>query len=209
MADGIVGIVLAGGQSRRMGGGDKCLRLLDARPMLAHVIARLAPQVDAVALNANGDPSRFAAFGLEVLSDVVDGYVGPLAGVLTGLEWAAARHPGARWLVSAAADAPFFPTDLVMRLAAAVRDGAPPLACAASGGRTHPVFGIWPIALLPALRDAVRVEGLRKVDRWTERFGCAAVAFAMDEGDPFFNVNEPADLAAAALRLSSEAGSAL
>ena len=203
MADGIVAVILAGGQSRRMGGGDKCLRLLGGRPMLARVIERLAPQVAAVALNANGDPSRFASFGLEVLPDVVEGFAGPLAGVLTGLEWAVVRHPGARWLVTAAADAPFFPTDLVARLVGRVRDGSTPLACAASGGRTHPVFGIWPVALLPALREAVRVEGVRKVDRWTGRFGCAAVEFPIADGDPFFNVNEPTDLEAAALRLSS------
>ncbi|MBL8697212.1 MAG: molybdenum cofactor guanylyltransferase MobA [Alphaproteobacteria bacterium] len=209
MAEHVVGIVLAGGLSRRMGGGDKCLRPLGGRPMLAHVVERLAAQVDVVALNANGDAARFAAFGLEVLPDVVAGYAGPLAGILTGLEWTAARHPQARWLASAAADAPFFPRDLVARLVDAVTRSGRPLACASSGGRTHPVFGLWPVALLPELRTAVTEEGLRKVDLWTGRYGCTAVDFAVDDGDPFFNVNEPADLAAAEHRLSSAGRSAL
>lgn len=203
MADDTVAVVLAGGQSRRMGGGDKSLRQLGDRPMLAHVLERLRPQVGAIALNANGDPARFAGFGLEVLPDVVEGYAGPLAGVLTGMAWARAHHPAARWLATAAADAPFFPRNLVARLRTAATARKVPLACAASFGRTHPVFGLWSVALHDDLRRAVVDEGLRKVDLWTARHGCVAVEFAATDGDPFFNVNEPADLEAAARRLSS------
>ena len=186
-------MILAGGLARRMGGGDKPLRELGGRPLLAHAIERLAPQVDALAVNANGDPARFAAFGLPVIADSVAGFAGPLAGVLAGMDWAAARDPACRWLVSVAGDAPFFPRDLVVRLRAA---GAT-LACAVAGGRAHPVFGLWAVDLREDLRRALAVEGLRKVDSWTSRHGLVAVEFAIGAVDPFFNANRPEDLAEA------------
>jgi molybdenum cofactor guanylyltransferase len=190
------GIVLAGGLSRRMGGGDKCLSLLAGRPILAHIIARARPQVAALALNANGDPARFAGFGLPVVPDSIADFAGPLAGVLAGLDWAAAQRPDATHVASFAGDAPFLPRDLVARLAAALGQGCD-LACAASAGRAHPVFGLWPVALREALRRALTEEGIRKVDRWTERFRLATVDFPAAPLDPFFNANRPEDLAEA------------
>ena len=192
----VSGIVLAGGQARRMGGGDKCLRLLAGKPILAHIIARARPQVAALALNANGDPARFAEFGLPVVPDSIADFPGPLAGVLAGLDWAAASQPQASHGASFAGDAPFLPRDRVARLAAALAAGGE-LACAASGGRAHPVFGLWPVALREALRRALREEGVRKVDQWTGRFRLATVEFPSGPVDPFFNANRPEDLAEA------------
>jgi molybdopterin-guanine dinucleotide biosynthesis protein A len=193
----VAGILLAGGQSRRMGGGDKCLLPLAGRPLLAHIVERVRPQVRALAISANGPPERFAAFGLPVVPDSVAGFPGPLAGILAGLDWAAAAAPSCPWLVSIPGDAPFLPRDLVMRLLAAVAGDAADLACASSGGRSHPVVGLWPLRLREALRAAVAGEGIRKVDRWTARYRLATVAFAAAPVDPFFNANEPADLAIA------------
>jgi molybdenum cofactor guanylyltransferase len=192
----IAGVVLAGGQSRRMGGGDKCLRLLAGQPILAHIVARARPQVASLVLNANGDARRFAAFGLPVVSDSIADFAGPLAGVLAGLDWTAAHLPEATHVASFAGDAPFVPLDLVARLAAAVRNGHD-LACAASAGRMHPVFGLWPTALRDDLRRAIVEEGIRKVDQWTGRFRLAAVDFPSAPLDPFFNANRPEDLAEA------------
>jgi molybdopterin-guanine dinucleotide biosynthesis protein A len=193
----IAGVLLAGGLARRMGGGDKGMRLLGGRPILDRVIERARPQVAALALNANGDPARFAAWRLPVIADGVPGYAGPLAGVLAGLDWAAAAVAAASHVASFATDAPFLPRDLVARLAAAVADGGFDLACAASQGRIHPVFGLWPVALRHDLRRALAEEGLRKVDQWAARHRLAVVAFPAGPVDPFFNVNEPEDLAAA------------
>ncbi len=192
----VAGVVLAGGLSRRMGGGDKSLKLLAGKTILERVIARARPQVTALVLNANGDASRFARYGLPVVADSVAGFAGPLAGVLAGLDWAAAQAPGASHVASFATDAPFFPPDLVKRLEEAVRDGKHDLACAASGGREHPVFGLWPVALREDLRQAL-ASGLRKVDLWTSRFRLARVEFPVQPYDPFFNVNAPEDLAEA------------
>ena len=189
-----LGVLLAGGQARRMGGGDKCLRPLAGKPILAHVIERIRPQVDALMLNANGDPERFAGYDLPVLPDVIEGYAGPLAGVLTGMEWAKAERPDCRWIVTVATDTPFLPRDLVPSMIAAIaREGAE-LACAASSGRAHPVFGLWPVALAPALRSAMVDEDIRKVDRFTCRYRLVEADFASEPFDPFFNTNRPQDL---------------
>ncbi|HLJ65707.1 MAG TPA: molybdenum cofactor guanylyltransferase MobA [Stellaceae bacterium] len=186
----VAGVILAGGQSRRMGGGDKCLRALGGRPILSWIIARAMPQVDRLALNANGDPARFAAFGLPVIPDGIAGFPGPLAGVLAGLDWAS----GYTHLVTFAADAPFFPLDLVARFKAAIVDGRHDLACAASDGRAHPVFGIWEVRLREDLRRAMVEEGVRKVDQWTARHRLIEVEFSSSPTDPFFNANHPEDL---------------
>ena len=191
----VVGLLLAGGQSRRMGGGDKCLRPLAGRPLLAHVVDRARPQVSALVLNAAGDPARFAAFDLPVVPDTVGGFAGPLAGVLTGLDWAARNAKESSWLATFATDAPFFPEDLVARLATAVGDQGADMACAASGGRAHPVFGLWPVALRSELRRALTKEDVRKIDLWTARYRVAVVDWPSEPTDPFLNVNRPEDLA--------------
>ena len=201
-SSGVVGVLLAGGQSRRMGGGDKALRILGDRSLLAHAIDRAAPQVDRLVLNANGDPARFADFDLPVVPDVIPGFAGPLAGVLTGMTWAVEHAPECAWIATFACDAPFFPPDLVARMRKAVAAESAQMACAASQGRTHPVFGLWPVALRGDLERAMREEGIRKVDAWTGRFRLSAVSFDLaDTGrgpiDPFFNTNHPQDLAEA------------
>ncbi len=194
----IAGVLLAGGQSRRMGGGDKCLRELAGQPMLAHIVARIAPQVGALVLNANGDPTRFADFGLPVIEDVVGGFAGPLAGVLTGLEWAAEQTPVADWIVSVPTDAPFLPRDLVVGLTHVLKESDADLACAASDGRHHPVVGLWPVSLAGALRRALIDEDVRKIDVWTARYRLAVAEFGVEPVDPFFNANRPEDFAKAA-----------
>jgi molybdopterin-guanine dinucleotide biosynthesis protein A len=196
MTGAVVGVLLAGGQSRRMGGGDKSLRLLGGRLILDRVIDRLRPQVGQLILNANGDPGRFAATGLPVVADSVEGFAGPLAGVLAGLDWAAANARSALWIATAATDAPFLPRDLVRRFVVATEEGAD-LVCAASHGRSHPVIGLWPVRLREDLRRALIDEDVRKVDVWTARYRLAVVDFTADPVDPFFNVNTPEDLAAA------------
>ena len=195
MADmpNILGVLLAGGQGRRMGYVDKCLMPLAGRPLLGHVIERVRPQVSRLILNAAGDPGRFAAFDLPVVADVVEGFAGPLAGVLTGMEWAADNRPDVAWVATFATDAPFVPADLVARLVDAIGDAD--MACAVSGGRAHPVFALWPVAERRALRRAMVEDGVRKVDRWTAAYRMAHVAFAGGAVDPFFNINTPEDLA--------------
>jgi len=187
-----VGVLLAGGLARRMGGGDKSLRLLGGRPMLAHIVERAQPQVAALVLNANGDPARFAAYGLPVVADTIEGFAGPLAGVLAGMEWTAANRPDAPWLATFATDAPFFPRDLVARLHDAIARGGADMAAAQSGGQGHPVFALWPVRLRQDLRRAME-EGVRKVDVWTARYRLAVADFATEPFDPFFNANRPED----------------
>ena len=209
MAEKIPGVILAGGLSSRMGGGDKCLLSLGSETLLQQVIARLRPQVSAMVLNANGDASRFADYGLQVVADGIDGYAGPLAGVLAGLDWAAAQ--GADHIVSVAADTPFFPTDLVQRLNTG--RGSAPLALAASidpkrGQVRQPTFGLWPVALRDDLRAALQ-DGLRKVVIWTDKHGGTEVLFETENGqEPFFNVNTPEDLAIARQMATAELGAA-
>jgi len=192
-----LGLLLAGGLARRMGGGDKPLRTIAGKTILAHVIERLSPQCDELLVNANGDPARFAAYGLPVAADSVPDFAGPLAGILAGLDWMAANRPELHWLVSVAADTPFIPVDLVARLHAAREAQDLPLACAASGGWTHPVIGLWPVRLREELRHALTVEDERKIDRWTARHGCASAQWPVAPVDPFFNANKPDDLAEA------------
>jgi molybdenum cofactor guanylyltransferase len=201
-----VGVLLAGGLARRMGGGDKPLRLIAGRPLLDRVIERLRPQVAGLVLNANGDPVRFVSYGLPVVADSVPDYAGPLAGVLAGLDWAAANRPDCPMIVSVATDAPFIPTDLVARMASAIETEGADLACAASGGQTHPVIGLWPVRLREALRHALVEEGLRKVDVWTARYKLAVVPFSDQPIDPFFNANRPEDLELAAALLAEASG---
>lgn len=188
-------LLLAGGQSRRMGGGDKNLMPLGGVPLLSRVIERAVPAGVPVIINANGDADRFASFGLPVVADVIEGFAGPLAGVLTGLETAATHHGDVTHVVSLATDAPFLPRDLVLQLYNALADGVD-IAQVRSNGRRHPVFAIWPVALAPALRQALVEDGLRKIDDFTSKHKCAIVDFE-GEPDPFTNVNSPEDFAQA------------
>ena len=193
----IPGVLLAGGLARRMGGGDKPMRQIGGRTILERVIARLTPQCDGLILNANGDPARFAAFGLQVIPDGVAGFPGPLAGILAGLDWAAAHRPGVRWLFSTAADCPFLPRDLVSRLHQAREEQNAELAVAVSGGQSHPVIGLWNVSLREELRHALVVEDIRKIDRWTARYKLATVTWPTKPLDPFFNANTVEDIAEA------------
>jgi molybdopterin-guanine dinucleotide biosynthesis protein A len=202
----IVGLLLAGGQSRRMGGGDKALRVIGGVPLLERVIERIRPQVETLVLNANGDPARFASFGLPVAPDSVPDYAGPLAGVLAGLDWTAEHRPDCTYVVSVPTDAPFLPRDLVSRLVRGMEKSGGDLACAASGGQPHPVIGLWPVRLREDLRRAVVDETVRKVDVWTASHRLATVPFPSEPVDPFFNANRPEDLATAAALLAAESG---
>jgi molybdenum cofactor guanylyltransferase len=191
----IPGVLLAGGLARRMGGGDKPMRTIGGRTILERVIARLSPQCDGLILNANGDPARFAAFGLPVVADGVAGFPGPLAGILAALDWAARNRPEVTHVLSAAADCPFLPRDLVARLEKAREEQSAALAVAASGGRTHPVIGLWSVGLRDELRHALIDEDVRKIDRWTARYALATVTWPTTPLDPFFNANTVEDIA--------------
>ena len=191
------GVLLAGGLARRMGGGDKPMRQIGGHTILERVIARLKPQCDGLILNANGDPARFASFGLPVVSDSVANFPGPLAGILAGLDWAAEHRPEVAWVLSAAADCPFLPRDLVTRLHRARVEQNAQLAVAASGGQSHPVIGLWSVALREELRHALVVEDIRKIDRWTARYPLATVTWPAKPLDPFFNANTMDDIAEA------------
>ena len=198
--------ILAGGLSRRMfdagsragRAGDKGLLDLGGATMIGRVIERVRPQCRGLVLNANGDPHRFAALGLPVVADPIEGFVGPLAGVLAGLRWTASAHPQATHTLTVSSDAPFLPTDLVARLSAAVAECPQAIAVAASGGELHPVIGLWPVVHANDLEAALRA-GVRKVLAWTDRHGTVPVEFTFIEAgghriDPFFNANTREDL---------------
>ena len=194
----ITGVILAGGRSRRMGGGDKGLLDLGGKPMLAHVIDRLKPQVGRIIINANGEPRRFAAWSLPVVPDTVGDFAGPLAGVLAGMRWSLAHAPEARFIVTAAGDAPLLPCNLAHRLFAALARDEAVIALAQSLGELHPVIGLWPVALADDL-EAQLTAGVRKVLHFTRRHRTIAVPFAPVhlcglDIDPFFNANTPAEL---------------
>jgi molybdenum cofactor guanylyltransferase len=192
-----LGLVLAGGLARRMGGGDKALLRIGGVSILERVLERLGPQTSGIILNANGDPRRFAPTGLPVVADDVPGFAGPLAGILAGLDWAAAHAPEIAWIGSVPGDCPFLPRDLIARLHAARTDAGAPLACAKSGEWRHPVAGLWPVALRDDLRRALVEENLRKIEIWTSRHGVALAEWTDKPVDPFFNVNTPEDAAQA------------
>jgi molybdopterin-guanine dinucleotide biosynthesis protein A len=192
-----LGVLLAGGLARRMGGGDKGLKRVGGETIIARVIARLGPQCAGLIVNANGDPARLAFLGLPIVPDDVPGFAGPLAGILAALDWTANERPAIAWVVSAPTDAPFLPRDLVARLHEARAAAGVPLACARSAGQAHPPIGLWPVALRADLRHALTAENERKIDRWTARHGVAHADWPVDPVDPFFNANAPEDLAEA------------
>jgi molybdopterin-guanine dinucleotide biosynthesis protein A len=192
-----LGLVLAGGLARRMGGGDKPMTRIGGATILARVLERMSPQCARLVLNANGDPARFADTGLPVIADDVPDFAGPLAGILAGLDWAAAHAPDIATVVSVPGDCPFLPRDLVARLEEARAASGQPLACARSGEWRHPVVGLWPVALRADLRRALTQESMRKIELWTARHGVALAEWPAEPVDPFFNVNTPEDAAAA------------
>jgi molybdopterin-guanine dinucleotide biosynthesis protein A len=189
-----LGLVLAGGLARRMGGGDKALIAIGGATILARVLARFKPQCAAVILNANGDPARFAATGLPVVPDSVPDFAGPLAGILAGLDWAAAHAPQIADIASVPGDCPFLPADLVARLQTARAAAQVPLACARSGEWRHPVVALCSVKLREDLRHALIEEGLHKIETWTARYGVAIADWPDQPVDPFFNVNTPGDV---------------
>jgi molybdopterin-guanine dinucleotide biosynthesis protein A len=192
-----LGLVLAGGLARRMGGGDKALIVIGGAAILDRVLGLLRPACVEMVLNANGDPARFARYGLPVIPDSVPDFAGPLAGILAGLDWAAVNRPDLAWVASVPGDCPFLPDDLIMRLHEARQNAGVPLACARSGDWRHPVVGLWPVALREDLRHALLEEGLRKIEAWTARHGVAMAHWPAKPVDPFFNVNTPEDTAEA------------
>ena len=192
-----VGILLAGGLARRMGGGDKVLRTLGGTCLLARAIAALRPQCEGLVLSANGDPARFAGFDLPVVADDVPGFMGPLAGILAGLDWIAAHRPEVPLAICAPADTPFLPGDLAARLIDARAKDNASIACARSGGLTHHAVALWPVSIRRDLRHALVVEDLRRVEAFSQNYRRALVEWAIDPYDPFFNANDPSDLAAA------------
>jgi molybdopterin-guanine dinucleotide biosynthesis protein A len=192
-----VGLVLAGGLARRMGGGDKVRIRIGGPTILERVLACLTPQCSRVIINANGDPARFADTNLAVVADSVPDFAGPLAGILAGLDWVAANAPECQWLASVPGDCPFLPRDLVARLHASRAAAGAPLACARSGEWRHPVVALWPVLLREDLRRALVKEGLHKIELWTARHGVGIADWPDSPIDPFFNVNTPQDAARA------------
>jgi molybdenum cofactor guanylyltransferase len=192
-----LGVVLAGGLARRMGGGDKPLLSLGGSTLLEHAAKRLAPQCASLILNANGDPSRFEATGLSVVPDSLPDHAGPLAGILTALEWAAAHRPDLSWVVSIPGDTPFIPKDLVSRLHEEREAAGQPVACAASGKEVHYAVGLWPVHLRQDLRQAVTGHNMRRIRDWVGCHGYAKASWPAEPVDPFFNINTPGDLARA------------
>jgi molybdopterin-guanine dinucleotide biosynthesis protein A len=193
----IAGVILAGGRSTRMGGPEKSLLELGARRLFEHAADRLSPQVAALVLNANGDPARFGESGLEIIADTAGDHAGPLAGVLAAMEWMTEEFPSATHLATAAADTPFFPRDLVARLAMAAGEEAGAIAIAASADGRHPVFALWPVAHAAKLRQFLESGENPKVLAFANRHAVRIVEFAADPAlalDPFFNINTPQDL---------------
>jgi len=191
---GPVGVILAGGLARRMGGVDKGLIDIRGKPLLAHLVARLAPQCAGLALNANGDPGRFAAFRLPVVADSVTGFAGPLAGVLAGMDYCAQAHPAVETILTVPADTPFIPHDLAARLDAARNDAGARIAVAASDGRLHHTVALWPVSLRDDLRRALTIDDERRVSGFIARYANVAVDWPVEPRDPFFNVNRPEDV---------------
>ena len=191
-----LGVVLAGGRARRMGGEEKWRLQIGRVSILDRVLDRLRPQCDDIVFNSNSDPST-APHWLTVVADSVPDYPGPLAGILAGLDWAARNTPGISWLLSVPGDCPFLPRDLVARLHQARSEGDAVLACAESAGRRHPTVALWPIRLREDLRRAITTEQMRAVHEWTAQYPLAVAAWEDAPVDPFFNVNTPEDAAEA------------
>jgi molybdopterin-guanine dinucleotide biosynthesis protein A len=193
-ANNVAAVILAGGQSRRFGGGDKFLKDLNGKPLLDRVIERIKPQVDHLIINANNKNISLSSYGLPIVADTIQGYAGPLAGILTGLEWIREHASECKWLGSFPSDAPFVPLDCVRKMHECAVENDAEVVCAVSGGRTHPVCALWRVELAEDLRNAMIEENMRKIDLWTSRYKISELEFSNQPYDPFFNVNRPEDL---------------
>ncbi len=194
MKNDITCVILAGGLARRMGNIDKAMVELAGQPLLEQVLQRMASQTPSMIINANGDPKRFSRWELPVVADTVSDFPGPLAGILAAMEWTRTNRPESNWIVSVPVDTPFIPRDLIERFSQTITDNKAELSCAKSDGRTHPVVGMWPVALADDLRTALTVDNIRKVDLWTGRFNLVHSEFETNPIDPFFNINRPEDI---------------
>lgn len=192
-----IGVILAGGQSRRMGGRDKAVMEIFGEPMIAHVARRLAGQCKTVVISANGDASRFDFLNMPVVSDGFSGHRGPLAGILAALDWMTEACPAAQWLASIAVDTPFFPGDFVAKLHEERRKKSSLLAMASSGGRKHPVDALWIATLRSDLRNTLSSGDIGKVGSWMAHHDAAVASWSTDPFDPFMNINTPDELEAA------------
>ncbi len=194
MPNKITGVILAGGLARRLGNIDKALVQIGNTSLLEYAIANLEPQCDQIIINANGNPDRFHNINNPIIADTIEGYAGPLAGVLCAMQWVKQNTPQTKWIATLPVDTPFAPKDFAARLLQNVIDQKTDLACASSGGRHHPVVGLWPVDLADQLHAAMVNEDMRKVDLWTARFKLSIVDFKIKQYDPFFNINRPADI---------------
>jgi molybdenum cofactor guanylyltransferase len=192
-----LGVILAGGLSRRMGGGNKSLLVFEGLTLLEHVAQRLAPQCESLIINANSEFPSFENLPFPVVPDLVGGSLGPLAGILTALEWTATHRPGIEWIASIPGDTPFIPLDLVPQLHEARHEARRPLACASSGSQVHFAVGLWPVSLRQDLRQALLENGMRSVSDWAGLHGYAEASWPVEPVDPFFNINTPDDWAEA------------
>lgn len=200
----IVGVILSGGLSRRMDNRDKSLIPLANKPLFEHVLDRFLPQCDTIIISSNSDNEQLASYGLPIIKDSLEGFLGPLAGLLASMEWVKRHQPETQWIASVPVDTPFLPTDLVSTLYQSVHDNESTLACAASNNRTHPVIGLWPVELLTDLRIALTEQDIRKIDLWTSRYKVSHPDFNYKTIDPFFNINCDEDLVQAEALLSKQ-----
>ena len=190
----IVGVILAGGFSRRMSNQNKCFIPLNGKPLFEYVLEKLSPQCDTILINSNEQNERLAAYQFPIVKDSLEGFLGPLAGILSAMEWAKQHKPESKWILTVPVDTPFLPDDLLSKLYQSVQTTHSELACACSLGRTHPVIGLWPISLVDDLRLSLTKEGMRKIDLWTSRYKISQQDFNNDNLDPFFNINCNEDL---------------
>jgi len=190
----IVGVILAGGLSRRMGNQNKSFMPLANKPLFEHVLERFLPQCDTVLINSNSQSRQLASYNLPIIKDTLEGYLGPLAGILSAMEWTKQQLPETQWIASVPVDTPFLPKDLVSTLYQSIQKKHSTLVGVSSNGRTHPVIGLWSTRLVDDLRLALNDEGLRKIDLWTARYSISHQDFSNEVFDPFFNINSQEDL---------------
>ena len=201
----VIGVILAGGQSRRFGGGDKFLKKLNGNLIIDHVINRLQSQTDELIINSNSSANLFREQGLAVVPDTIKGFAGPLAGILTGMEWVLQNRSNCEWIATFPSDAPFIPLNCVKEMQTCAKAEKSDIVCTSSGQRTHPVCGLWNVKLAPILRKGMINEGIRKIDLWTSRHQLSIIKFPDHPYDPFFNINRRDDLEQAEKIIKSNA----